>query len=186
VEAASTTEDSAGALASAALSKYQAQLAGAQQATTTTTATNNSNNNNAGNTVGASAGAGTSAAPASTPKQQDWRHLLKEKSNKLSADDRFRVQQFFVDRFNPTPAAPTYKMKLHEERPKTPRRVNRERDLSRVDYRTFTSKQSKRSNATRLNGCGRVLSLIACATSDRSSAQYDGRQFQSMDIIGNN
>jgi hypothetical protein len=90
VAAASTTEDSAGALASAALSKYQAQLAGSQQATTTTN--NNSNNNNATNSSKtAGAGAGTSAAPASTPKQQDWRHLLKEKSNKLSADDRFRV-----------------------------------------------------------------------------------------------
>jgi hypothetical protein len=94
VAAASTTEDSAGALASAALSKYQAQLAGAQQATTN----NNSNNNNAGsnsnsNTAGAPA-PGTSAPQASsTPKQQDWRHLLKEKSNKLSADDRFRVSE---------------------------------------------------------------------------------------------
>jgi hypothetical protein len=149
VVAASTTEDSAGALASAALSKYQAQLAGAQQATTTTTTNNNSNNNNASNnsnTAGAGAGAGTSAAPASTPKQQDWRHLLKEKSNKLSADDRFRVQQFFVDRFNPTPAAPTYKMKLHEERTtdaKTGEPV-KETYYLELDYRTFTSKQSKK------------------------------------------
>lgn len=146
--AASATEDSAGALASAALSKYQAQLAGAQQATTTTTATNNGNNNNASNTAGAAApgGAGTSAAPASTPKQQDWRHLLKEKSNKLSADDRFRVQQFFMDRFNPTPAAPTYKMKLHEERTtdaKTGEPV-KETYYLELDYRTFTSKQSKK------------------------------------------
>jgi hypothetical protein len=149
VVAAATTGDSAGALASAALSKYQAQLAGAQQTTTTTTANNNSNTNNASNnsnTAGAGTTSGTSAAPASTPKQQDWRHLLKEKSNKLSADDRFRVQQFFVDRFNPTPAAPTYKMKLHEERTndaKTGEPV-KETYYLELDYRTFTSKQSKK------------------------------------------
>jgi hypothetical protein len=127
--AAASTDDSAGALASAALSKYQAQLAGVQA------------------TVPASAAAApTPAAAAAVPKQQDWRHLLKEKSNKLSGDDRFRVQQFFVDRFNPTPAQPTFKMKLHEERtvdPKTAEPV-KETYYLELDYRTFTSKQSKK------------------------------------------
>jgi hypothetical protein len=57
-----------------------------------------------------------------------------------------QVQQFFVDRFNPTPAAPTYKMKLHEERTtdaKTSEPV-KETYYLELDYRTFTSKQSKK------------------------------------------
>jgi hypothetical protein len=86
--AAPTIEDSAGALASAALSKYQAQLAEAQQTNVSNNVSNISNNNN---TAGTGTGTSASAAQASAPKQQEWRHLLKEKSNKLSADDRFRV-----------------------------------------------------------------------------------------------
>ena len=127
---ATTTKDAANALASAALSAYQAQLMAATPAAP-------------------APAAAAPAAPAPTPhahKQQDWRELLQEKSNKLSQDDRFRIQQFFVDRFNPTPNQPTYKMKLHEERmtdPNTQQPV-KETYYLELDYTNFTSRQSKK------------------------------------------
>jgi len=118
------------ALASAALSAYQAQLSSQQQK---------------------ERAAGPAPAPAPTPspkkKQQDWKEMLESKSNRLSAEDRFRVQQFFVDHYNPTPDQPTYKMKLHEERstdPKTGVPV-KETYYLELDYNTFTSKQSKKT-----------------------------------------
>lgn len=118
------TNHAANALASAALSAYQAQLAAAPEP------------------------AAAAAAPPhpSAHKQQDWREMLQEKSNKLSAEDRFRVQQFFVDKFNPTPDQPTYKMKLHEQRTtdsNTGQPV-KETYYLELDYTTFTSRQSKK------------------------------------------
>jgi hypothetical protein len=91
VEAASTADDSAGALASAALSKYQAQLAGPSKPQLPrpppTTAI-------------------TTPAIRLVPVLvlvQVLRQLQRKqqtggtcsKKNQLSADDRFRVQQFF-------------------------------------------------------------------------------------------
>ena len=79
-------------------------------------------------------------------KQQDWRELLREKSNKLSQDDRLRIAQFFTDHFNPTPEQLSYKVKLHEERtvdPKTGEQI-KETFYLELDYQTFTSKQSKK------------------------------------------
>lgn len=118
------TSDSAGALASAALSAYQAQLKNQEPAPV--------------------------PAPAPAPeaaKQQDWRSMLKSKSNRLSADDRFRIQQFFVDRFNPTPDQPVVKLKLHEERSNDPKSGApvKETYYLELDYNTFTSKQSKKT-----------------------------------------
>lgn len=80
-------------------------------------------------------------ADASHPRQQDWRQMLKEKSNRLTADDRFRIQQFFQDKFNPTPDQLMYKMKLHEERLSD----RKETYYLELDYNTFTSKQSKKT-----------------------------------------
>jgi hypothetical protein len=45
----------------------------------------------------------------------DWTQHL-EKSNRLSAEDRERIRQFFVDRINPTPDIPIHRLKLHEEK----------------------------------------------------------------------
>jgi hypothetical protein len=107
-------------LATAALSAYQAQRAG---------------------------GAASEKKPVPEKKQQDWQQMLQERSNRVSADDRFRIQQFFVDHFNPTPDQKTYKMKLHEERttdPKTGEPVKVSYYLE-LDYTTFTSKQSKKT-----------------------------------------
>ena len=125
---AATTNDTSstdtGALASAALSAYRAQVAAAALASP------------------------PAPAPAATTanKQQDWRQMLKEKSNRLTAEDRFRVQQFFVDHFNPTPDQPTYKMKLHEQRTNDPNTGEpvKETYYLELDYSTFTSRQSKK------------------------------------------
>ena len=82
-------------------------------------------------------------------KQQDWRQLLREKSNRLSDSDRVRIEQFFNHHggANPTPEqGSTYKMKLHEERtndPKTGEPV-KETYYLELDYNNFTSTQSKK------------------------------------------
>ena len=108
-------------VASAALAAYQAQMAGAQKQQ-------------------------PSSSSNDTGAKQDWQQMLQERSNRLSEQDRERVQQFFQDRFNPTPDQPTYKMKLHEEKlvdPNTNLPV-KETYYLELDYRTFTSTQSKK------------------------------------------
>jgi hypothetical protein len=78
-------------------------------------------------------------------KQLDWRQLLQLKSNRLTDEDHLRVQQFFEEHRNPD-GAETYKMKLHEERiqdPSTGEQV-KETYYLELDYRNFTSKQSKK------------------------------------------
>lgn len=84
-------------------------------------------------------------ATASAPPKQDWRQLL-EKSNKLSAEDRFRVKQFFIDRFNPTPDVPIYKMKLHEEKTADPSgQTVKETLYLELDYNTFGFKKLRKT-----------------------------------------
>jgi hypothetical protein len=87
------------------------------QQTTTTTATNNSNNN-AGNTVGAVLV--LVRAPAHTQATRLAALAQRNPTGRRS----LQGPAILSYRFN-NPAAPTYKMKLHEERvPSTPRRVN--------------------------------------------------------------
>ena len=79
-------------------------------------------------------------------KQQEWKVILRERSNKLSAEDKFRVQQFFENNYNPTPDQLVYKMKLHEARTADPQsgQAIKETYYLELDYRTFTSTQSKK------------------------------------------
>lgn len=93
--------------------------------------------NDAGN--GAAAAGGDSS-------NQDWQVILKERSNKLSEEDRLRVEQFFTNRYNPTPNEPIHKMKLHEERTTDPAtgQAMKETYYLELDYNSFTSKQSKK------------------------------------------
>ena len=80
-------------------------------------------------------------------QQQDWQIMLHERSNKLSDEDRVRVQQFFESHYNPTPDQPIYKMKIHEERvndPTSGQAIRKETFYLELDYSTFTSKQSKK------------------------------------------
>jgi hypothetical protein len=79
-------------------------------------------------------------------KQQDWRELLQVRSNRLTEADRQRIQQFFVDRFNPTPTQRNYKMKLHEERTcdAMTGKTMKETYYLELDYETFTSTQTKK------------------------------------------
>lgn len=86
---------------------------------------------------------------ATAIKQQDWRQLLQEKSNRLTDDDRTRLQQFFDQQHNPTPELPstTYKMKLHEERTTDaetghPIKVTLYLELN---YDNYTVKQTKKA-----------------------------------------
>jgi hypothetical protein len=83
---------------------------------------------------------------SSAVAQKDWRSMLQQTSNRLSDDDRVRIQQFFVQRFNPTPAQTVYKMKLHEDRTTDPKTGNavKETYYLELDYSNFTSKQSKK------------------------------------------
>lgn len=82
---------------------------------------------------------------APTAGNQDWRQLL-DKSNKLSVDDRIRVQAFFTDRFNPTPDVPVYKMKLHEEKTIDPatKGTVKETLYLELDYTTFGFKKLRK------------------------------------------
>ena len=73
--------------------------------------------------------------------------ILKGRSNKLSDDDRERVQQFFTERFNPTPDQPIYKMKLHEERTTDPENGQSMKNTYylELDYTSFTTKQTMKT-----------------------------------------
>jgi ribosomal protein L20A (L18A) len=84
--------------------------------------------------------------PSSVVAQKDWRSMLQQTSNRLSDEDRIRIQQFFVQHFNPTPGQTVYKMKLHEERTTDPKTGNavKETYYLELDYSNFTSKQSKK------------------------------------------
>ncbi|CAB9497997.1 expressed unknown protein [Seminavis robusta] len=72
---------------------------------------------------------------------QELQTILRERSNKLSDEDRTRIEQFFNERYNPTPDQMLYKMKLHEERMQD----SKETYYLELDYSTFTSKQSKKT-----------------------------------------
>lgn len=75
-------------------------------------------------------------------RQQDWREMLQEKSNRLTPEDRTRIEQFFRRHFgsNERPSG-AVKIKLHEER--LPDR--KETYYLELDYDSWTSKQSKKT-----------------------------------------
>lgn len=78
---------------------------------------------------------------------EECESILNGRSNKLSEDDRERVQQFFTDRFNPTPDQPIYKMKLHEERTTDPENGQAMKNTYylELDYSSFTTKQTMKT-----------------------------------------
>ena len=88
----------------------------------------------------------TAIVPSQPQQGEEWRILLQERSNKLSSEDRVRVQQFFEAHYNPTPAQTVYKMKLHEQRTQDPNTGQpiKETFYLELDYSNFTSKQSKK------------------------------------------
>mmetsp|Transcript_27950 Transcript_27950/g.60864 ORF Transcript_27950/g.60864 Transcript_27950/m.60864 type:complete len:661 (+) Transcript_27950:90-2072(+) len=90
---------------------------------------------------------GSSAASTSTEaSQKDWQELL-SKSNKLSEEDRSRVERFFTEKFNPTPDQMTYKMKLNEERKIEPGTglTIKETLYLELDYSTFGYKKTRKT-----------------------------------------
>mmetsp|Transcript_16947 Transcript_16947/g.34111 ORF Transcript_16947/g.34111 Transcript_16947/m.34111 type:complete len:587 (+) Transcript_16947:84-1844(+) len=114
----------AGALAAAALSNYQKQMAAAPKPASPPRAL-------------------APPAPAA-PQQLDWRSLLATKSNKLAPDDRRRIQLFFEARQNPTPAQSTYRVKLHEERVEDNGETVKWTYYLNLNYADWTSTQSKK------------------------------------------
>jgi len=79
---------------------------------------------------------------AQTPQ---WQSLL-ERSNKLTHEDRVRVEQFFTSRYNPTPHILVYKMKLNEDRsfdPQTNQYI-KETLYIELDYQTGGHKMSRK------------------------------------------
>lgn len=83
------------------------------------------------------------AAPP--PPEQNWQQLL-EKSNKLSLENRHRVELFFVDKVNPTPDIPIWKMKLHQEDTMDPNTAQlvKETLYLELDYTTFGFKKLRK------------------------------------------
>mmetsp|Transcript_21870 Transcript_21870/g.51372 ORF Transcript_21870/g.51372 Transcript_21870/m.51372 type:complete len:288 (+) Transcript_21870:1035-1898(+) len=127
-QTAAATDNQQAALAAAALSKYQTQMRGAGVSQQTHQ---------------------QEADPiqGQAPRQLNWQQLLREKSNKLTPQDKLRIQHFFETRTNPTPDQQlVYKMKLHEERgtdARTGKQV-KETYYLELNYQNFTSKQSKK------------------------------------------
>ena len=80
--------------------------------------------------------------PAQT---QQWQHLL-ERSNKLTTEDRFRVEQFFTTRYNPTPDTNICKMKLNEDKTVDPQtnQTIKETLYIELDYSTGAYKMSRK------------------------------------------
>lgn len=95
------------------------------------------NNNHNGN--------GNAAAP--NPTEQ-----ILSKSNKISPQDRYRVEQFFSSHYNPTPEVSVYKMKLNEEKKQQPTENGnlgwvKETLYLELDYTTLKYKMSRKSKS---------------------------------------
>ncbi|GKY94734.1 hypothetical protein MPSEU_000438800 [Mayamaea pseudoterrestris] len=130
----------AAAAAAAALSAYQQTKTGSVSATTEDTGHTASHTHDESVTRQAES---QHDAIHAHHRQQDWRQLLQERSNRLSIDDRLIIEQFFQRTFSheqrPTGSV---KLKLHEERLSDPDR--KETYYLELDYDNLTSKQSKK------------------------------------------
>ncbi len=98
------------------------------------------------------------AAASSSQEQQNasewWQTLLRDRSNKMSGDDRARVEKFFTASnatersalLSPSEGGPVYKMKIHEQRGKDPAtgKEIKETFYLELDYDTGASNQSKK------------------------------------------
>eukprot|EP00531_Pseudo-nitzschia_arenysensis_P012203 CAMPEP_0116129452 /NCGR_PEP_ID=MMETSP0329-20121206/7931_1 /TAXON_ID=697910 /ORGANISM="Pseudo-nitzschia arenysensis, Strain B593" /LENGTH=686 /DNA_ID=CAMNT_0003623719 /DNA_START=161 /DNA_END=2222 /DNA_ORIENTATION=+ len=97
--------------------------------------------------------------PTSSSQEQQnssewWQTLLRERSNKMSGDDRDRVEKFFTASnatersalLSPSEGGPVYKMKIHEQRGKDPSTGQdiKETFYLELDYDTGSSNQSKK------------------------------------------
>lgn len=87
----------------------------------------------------------TTAPPVGQAPNGEWTQHL-EKSNRLAAEDRERIRQFFVDRTNPTPDVPVYRAKLHEEKSAEPGTglTVKETLYLELDYNTFGFKKLRK------------------------------------------
>jgi len=82
--------------------------------------------------------------PQQQPIAQNW-HALLEKSNKLTLQDRNRIEQFFGSQYNPTPNQSIYRMKLHEEKKQLEDgSYGKETLYLELNYNTFEYKKLKK------------------------------------------
>jgi len=109
-------------------------------------------------TSGSSSGGNDAVVESSQQQQQhqpqqqqqqsdeDWKMLLQERSNKLSVEERERIQHFFQRRYNPTPEQTLVKMKLHEQRTTDSMtgQEMKETFYLELDYTNFSSRQSRK------------------------------------------
>ena len=90
----------------------------------------------------------------STKDSEWWQTLLRDRANKMSGDDRVRVEKFFTTTnaaersalLLPSEGGPVYKMKIHEQRGKDPvsGQEIKETFYLELDYDTGASNQSKK------------------------------------------
>jgi hypothetical protein len=136
---AANSSDNTGALASAALSTYQAQLLAQRQQQQSQQQGAEANMDRRPSVGGGSGGGGGGL---------DWKDMLRQRSNRLSDDDRHRIQLFFLQRSNPTPndGETVHRIKLHEERASDPFTglPIKETYYLELDYGNYTSRQSKK------------------------------------------
>eukprot|EP00536_Pseudo-nitzschia_multiseries_P005973 jgi/Psemu1/191879/e_gw1.121.75.1 len=100
------------------------------------------------------------AVPQQQQQQQQqtlesWQTLLRDRSNKMSQEDRVRVEKFFTTTnaaerstlLSPADGGPIYKMKIHEQRgtdPATGQEI-KETFYLELDYNTGATSQSKKT-----------------------------------------
>jgi len=97
--------------------------------------------------------AAAAAAPQQQKQQEDiesWNSLLRDRSNKMSVDDKARGERFFTtnqtERSQLEEGGPVYKIKIHEQRGKDPstQQEIKETFYLELDYNTGEQKQSRK------------------------------------------
>ena len=92
------------------------------------------------------------AAPQNRQDTELWQSLLRDKSNKMSEDDKARAERFFTTNqsersgLTSSDGGPVYKMKIHEQRGKdvsTGQEI-KETFYLELDYKTGEQKQSRK------------------------------------------
>lgn len=92
--------------------------------------------------------------PPQTQTPESWQSLLRDRSNKMSSEDKIRAQSFFTTTnpaersalLSPSEGGPVYKMKIHEQRGKDPATGQdiKETFYLELDYNTGAYGQSRK------------------------------------------
>jgi len=84
--------------------------------------------------------------PITENHNTNWKQLL-DGSNKLSQEDRIRIEQFFTTKYNPTPDVQLYQIKLHDEKKmlEDQKTVVKETWYLELDYRNMKSRKFRKT-----------------------------------------